>query len=92
MSVEYFHDLGKIGERPGQAIDLVDDDHVDLAILDILEKPLQGGTLHGAARQPAVIVTGRKGDPAFVLLAGDIRLARLALGVERVEVLFETFL
>ena len=92
MAIEYLDDPGEVRQRPCQSIHLVDDDHVDLIVLDILKKPLESGTLHRAAGQPAVLVMGRQGTPAPVLLAGDVGLAGLALGVERVEVLFEPFL
>ena len=89
MSVEHVDDLGEVGERPGQAIDLVDDDDVNLAGLDVRQKPLQGRALHRAAGKPAVVIHVRKRDPAVVALADDIGLASLALGVERVELLLE---
>jgi hypothetical protein len=31
MPVEQLDQLGKVRQRPGQAVDLVDDDHVDFA-------------------------------------------------------------
>ena len=38
--------LGKIGERARQPVNLIDDDHVDLAFLDIGDQPFQGWPLH----------------------------------------------
>src|SRR5580704_13338162 len=35
-------ELGKIGERARQPVDLIDDDHIDLACLDIGDQPFQG--------------------------------------------------
>src|SRR5690606_5794171 len=32
VGIEYLHDLGKVHQRTGQAVDLVDDDHVDLSV------------------------------------------------------------
>jgi hypothetical protein len=40
VGVEHVDDLGEIGERPGQPIDLVDDNDLDLAGFDIGEEPL----------------------------------------------------
>ena len=37
MAVEQLHELGEVGERPGQPIDLVDDDDVDPALPDVGE-------------------------------------------------------
>jgi hypothetical protein len=39
--IEQLNKLGKVGQGPCQAVDLVDDDDVDLASPDILQKPLQ---------------------------------------------------
>ena len=34
MLVEQLHQLGEIGQRAGQAVDLVDDDDIDFAVAD----------------------------------------------------------
>jgi hypothetical protein len=39
MGVEDVHDLGEIGKRPRQTINLVDNDDLNLAGLDVLQKP-----------------------------------------------------
>ncbi len=31
MSIEQLHELGEIGQRSGQAVDLVNDDDIDLS-------------------------------------------------------------
>ena len=54
--IEGFHDLGEVGERPRQSVHFIDHDHVDLAGGHIQEKPLEGGTLHGRAGKPAVVI------------------------------------
>ena len=56
MLVEDFHDLGEVGERPGQSVDFIDDDHVDLAGAHIRQKPLERGPLHGRAGEAAVVI------------------------------------
>ena len=91
-AVEHLDDLGEVAQRAGQPVDLVDHHDVDRARGDVGEQPLQGRAVHGAARDAAIVVQGRQGDPALVLLAGDERLAGLALGIERVERLLEPFL
>src|SRR4029077_7893862 len=50
---------------------------------------LQCRPLHVAPREPAVVVAGSGQYPALVTLAADIGLARFALRLERVELLFE---
>jgi hypothetical protein len=41
--VEQLRQLGEIGQRTGQAVDLVDDDDIDLAVADVAQQPLQRG-------------------------------------------------
>jgi hypothetical protein len=48
MLVEQLDQLGKIGERAGQPIDLIDHDDVDLAGPDVGEEVLQGRTVERA--------------------------------------------
>ena len=91
-AVEHLDQPGKVHQRAGQPIDLVDDDDVDLPRLDVGQQALQGGPLQRAAREAAVVVAVGHQKPALGLLAGDIGLAGLALGVERVELLLEAFL
>src|SRR5208282_5012012 len=45
----------------------------------------EGGAFHGPARKAAVVVGGLDEFPALACLALDERLARFALGVQRVE-------
>ena len=90
--IEGRHDPGEVGERPGQAVDLVDDHRIDLAGLDVGEQPGEGRALQRAAGIAAVIVAVRERAPALVLLAENVGGAGLALGIERVEVLLEPFL
>ena len=58
MGIEELDQLGKVGERPCQTVYLVDDDDVDLAGADVIQEPLQVRPLGGAARIPAVIISG----------------------------------
>ena len=90
--VEDRHDPGEVGERSGQPVDLVDDHRIDLAGLDVGEQLAEGRAVHRAAGIAAVVVAGGERGPAFVLLAEDVGGAGLALGIERVEVLFEALL
>ena len=45
MAVEEFDHPREIRQRAGQAVDLVDDHHIDLARGDVGEQPLEGGPL-----------------------------------------------
>jgi hypothetical protein len=46
----------EIGERPRQPVDLIDNDNLNLAGLDVLQKPLESRPFHRPARQASVIV------------------------------------
>ena len=92
MLVEQLHQLGEIGQRAGQAVDLVDDDDVDLAVADIVQQPLQRRPVQGGAGQAAIVIPGPDQPPALVGLTLDIGLAGLPLGIEGVEFQVEIML
>ena len=92
VPLEHVDQLGEVGQRAAQAVDLVDHDHVDHPGLDVAQQPLQGGPLQRAARDAAVVVVVGQRDPALGLLAGDVGERRLALGVERVELQLQALL
>ena len=92
MGVESLDDLGKVGERTGEAVDLVDDDHLDTARFDVREQLLETRAPHVAAGKSTIVVVGADGLPAFMFLALDIGLAGFPLRIERVEFLLESLL
>jgi hypothetical protein len=49
IGVEEFDQLGEVGERAGQPVDLVDDDHVDPASADVIKELLERWPVHRAA-------------------------------------------
>jgi hypothetical protein len=61
-------------------------------VVDISKQMLQGWSFHRPTRQTAVVVGGLDQTPAFTCLASDERFARLALGLERIEALLQSFL
>jgi hypothetical protein len=58
MLVEQLDEFCKVRQRAGQAVDLVDHDHIDLARAHVVEKPLQSRPVGVAAREPPVLVFG----------------------------------
>jgi hypothetical protein len=89
MLVKKLDQLREISQRPGQPVDFIDDNDIDLAGCDFAQKCLQGRAIErGAGKRPVVIAVGNKA-PAFVRLALDVGLAGLALSVERVELEIE---
>ena len=83
--VEQLDQLGEVGERAGEAVDLIDHHDGDLAGPDIGQEVLQGRAVEGGAREAAVVVVVGNEPPALMRLALDIGLAGFALGIERVE-------
>src|SRR5262249_46325800 len=79
-------------QRTRQPIDLVADDAVNLALLDVEHQALQRGPVRVGAREAAVVVAFGQAGPALAGLGADEGLARLALGVQRVEFLGEPLL
>src|ERR1700732_1810343 len=92
MGIQTIDDLGELGERPGHAVDLVNDNDLNLASLDSGEEPLQGRALYRAAREASVVVHFGERDPSGVTLARDVGLTCFALRVERVELLLQPIL
>src|SRR5205085_399344 len=68
LGIEKLDEPGKIGERPRQPVDLVDNDNVEPAGPDIGEQLLQRRPLHGATREPAIIIAASRQYPPLVLL------------------------
>ena len=91
-ALEHFDQLGEVHERARQAVDLVDHHDVDLASFDVGQEPLQCRALQRSTETPAVVIAIRHQRPALRLLAGNVRLARLPLRVEAVELHVEAFL
>src|SRR4029077_1043878 len=92
LCIEDLDQPGKIGERAGEPVDLVDDHDVDAAGCNVGEQALQRRPLDVAAREPAIVIAGSGQSPALVTLAADIGLAGFALRLERVELLLKPFL
>ena len=82
--------LAKSVSERRQPVNLVADDGVDPAGLDIADQPLQRRALQRAAAVAAIIVAVVEGEPAFMALAVDVGSAGLALGVQAVEALLQT--
>ena len=79
----------KVGKRPGQAVDLIDRDDVNLPGSNVSQEPLQVRTVGRSAGVTTVIVRGSHQAPAGMSLASYIRRRRLILRIEGVEVLIE---
>jgi hypothetical protein len=90
--VKQLDQLGEIGKRAGEAVDLIDHHDGDLAGLDVGQEVLQSWAVDGGPREAAVIVALRDEPPAFMRLAFDVGFAGLPLGIERVEFKVEIML
>src|SRR3954453_20509990 len=85
VSLEGLHDAREVEQRAGESVDLVTDDRVDLARLDVCQQAEQGGPICGTSGEATVVKTVWRGRPALMGLALDVGLPRLALGVQRLE-------
>src|SRR5580692_6421173 len=90
MCIEQFDQLGKVGQRSRQAIDLVDDNNIKLPRADIVQQSLQVGTIGGSTRISAVIISRPDQGPAGMGLTFDISRGSFVLGVQRIELLVES--
>ena len=91
IAVEHLDQLGKVHERARQAVDLVDHHDIDQSVFDVRQQALQRRAFQRAARNTAVVILIADQHPAFSAMAGDIGLAGFPLGMEAVELLFQTF-
>jgi hypothetical protein len=82
--------FAKSKTRPCEPVDLVDCNNIDLFCFHVCEQGLQAGSLKGAARVSAIIVSPSDKRPAFGRLAFDVCRAGLALGIERIEFLIQS--
>ena len=69
MLLEGLHHAGEVEQRPAQAVHLVDHHAVDPPGLNVGQEAFDGGPLHVAAGEAAVVVAVGKAGPAFTGLA-----------------------
>lgn len=89
MLIEQFDQFGEVCQRAGQAVDLVDDNDVDLPATNIPKHSLQGRAVGIATGEPAIVILGSNRRPAGVRLASDIGLRGIILGIQGIEVLLK---
>ena len=58
MRIEQFDQLGEVGQRSRQTVDLVDDDDVDLPGANIIQQLLKVGAVGGPAGVSAIVIAG----------------------------------
>src|SRR5918996_5457981 len=92
MLIEKVNHPDKVRQRPGQSIDFIADDRVDLAGLNVAEQPLQRGAIEVAAREAAIVEVVVDSKPAFAPLALDVGEAGLTLRIQRIERLAKSLL
>src|SRR5271154_3307139 len=73
-----------------QAVDLVDDNNVELSRADIVKQSLQVGTVGGPTGVSAIIISRSNQGPAGMGLTFDISRGRFVLGIQRIELLVES--
>src|SRR2546430_187325 len=81
MLVEQFDQFGEVCQRAGQAVDLVDDNDIDLPATNIPKQSLQGRAIRIATGKPAIVILGSNQRPAGVRLASDSPNAHITLAL-----------
>jgi hypothetical protein len=67
--VEEFDELGEVGKRSCQPVDLIDDDDIDLAGPDLVQKRVQGSAVQrGSRRPPSSNLSGTRVQPSCAWL------------------------
>src|ERR1700676_1614125 len=89
MSVKQFDQLGKVGQRPGQTIDLVDNNDIEPSGTDIIEQSLQVRAIGGPTGISAVVVPRSNQRPASMRLTLYVGRGSVVLGIKRVELLVQ---
>ena len=92
IAFEHFDHLGEVRQAARQSVDLVDDDHIDLAGFDVRHHPLERRTFHVATGEGRIVVIVGYRYPAFGALAGDVGMTGIALSVDRVVFLVQSFI
>ena len=68
MLIEQLDQLGEVSQRAGQAVDLVDDDDVDLSGFHILQQTLQRRAVGVATGESAIVIFEPNKRPARMRL------------------------
>jgi hypothetical protein len=92
MTLEQLDELVEAEQRAGKPVDLIHNDDVDPTSFNVGEKAFEGRAIKRPTVHATIVVTVGNQDPAFPSLAGDIGLAGLSLGVQRVELHLQAFL
>src|SRR5262249_16077891 len=82
--------LSKIVQRTGQPVNFVDHHRLNLAGPDVGHQTLECGAFEITSGISAVIVFRRQQAPALVPLTLDVAFGRLAVGMQRIELLLQT--
>jgi hypothetical protein len=56
VPVQNLRQLREVSQRPGEAVDLVDDDDIDLALSHVLHEFLQRRTLQVASGESTIVI------------------------------------
>ena len=74
MLIEQLDQLGEVSQRASQAVNLVDDDDVDLSGSQILKQPLQRRAVGVPTGEAAIVIFGPDQRPAGMRLTPHIGL------------------
>jgi hypothetical protein len=84
MGIKQLDQFGEVRQRPRQAVNLVDDDDVNLAGADIIQQFLKVGAVGGPAGVSPIVISGPDQGPAGRWYK-TILLSRLSFGKSKFE-------
>ena len=82
MLVEQLDQLGEICQRPGEAVDLVDNDDVNFPGADIVQQSLQVRSVSGPAGISPIVIARTDQGPAGMGLAFNVGGGGIILRVQ----------
>src|SRR5262249_23968502 len=90
--LECLHQPCKVEQRTAESVDTMSQHTIDLPSLDIGRESLECRAVEIAAAIATVVVAGSKRSPTSMGLAVDVCFGGFPLGIERIEILIESFL
>jgi hypothetical protein len=79
---EDLDDASEVDQRPAQPIHLIYDHAPDRSGLDVAQEALQGGAVHVAATEAAIVIMRGQQRPSLLPLAEDVGLRALPLRIQ----------
>src|SRR5713101_141086 len=90
--VEHLHNTSEVQQRTAEPVDLVHHHAINASGFHVGQQLPQPGPVGVGSREAAIVIAVRQHRPTFVTLAQDISFRAFPLGIERVELLFQSLI